>query len=704
MQSRWSDEEAGRTVERHAVTGVNEDLALRVYTTRLLGSEPPLVLHGGGNTSVKSRLTDITGRELDVLFVKGSGWDMGTIEPPGLPAVRLDGLLELAAVERMSDEEMVKLLRRNLLDPASPTPSVETLLHAWLPHKFIDHTHANAVVALTDQPDGESLCREVYGDRMAIVPYVMPGFDLARTAREVMEAHPDAEGMILLKHGIFTFGATAREAYERMIEGVSLAEERIGRGRARRFGAAGSTETGDGGSPSLSGVFAPRSLPADPARPSDIAPILRGLLAVRSEDEDAEPSRFVLDFRTGPAIRAYVDGEDLERYSQAGTATPDHVIRTKPWPLIVPPPEEGRLDEFARAAAEAVTAYRERYRAYFERHNRRVGGTKKPLDSSPRVILVPGVGLFAAGADARAAAIAADLAETTIEVIGDAESMSRFESIPEADLFDVEYWSLEQAKLGRATEKPLARRVAVVTGAAGAIGRATAAAFRAEGAEVALLDLPGTRLEEAARETGGLAVECDVTDDASVEAALEAVVAAFGGLDVLVSNAGAAWQGRMGEVPDAILRESFELNFFGHQRVARAAVGVLLRQGTGGSLLFNVSKQALNPGREFGPYGTPKAATLALMRQYALDYGAEGIRSNAVNADRIRSGLLTDRMVAERARARGVSEEEYLRGNLLGREVTADDVARAFVSLALARKTTGAFLTVDGGNPAAAPR
>lgn len=684
MQNRWSDEDAARMVERYAAEGVNEDLALRVYTSRLLGREPRLVLHGGGNTSAKSRVTDITGEELDVMFVKGSGWDMATIEPPGLPAVQLEPLLALASVDRLTDEEMVNLQRRALLDSTAPNPSVETLLHAWVPHAFIDHTHANAVLALTDQPEGEAICRELYGDRAAIVPYIMPGFDLAKKAKEVVDASPDAEGMILLKHGAFTFGATAREAYDRMIELVTLAEERIEAGGRKTFASA--------------------ALPAGVARQEEIAPLLRGLLAVETEAARGSYQRFVLDFRTSPAILEYVNGAELERYSQAGTVTPDHAIRTKPRPLILPPPEAGNLEGFAADARRAVDEYVEAYADYFERHNPRYGGLKTPLDASPRVVLVPGLGLFASGKDARAAAVAGDLAEATVEVITDAEAMDRFESISEAELFDIEYWSLEQAKLGKGTEPPLARHVTVVTGGAGVIGAATGAAFRQAGSEVALLDLPGERLERAAEEAGALAIECDVTSDDSVRAAIDAVVRARGGLDILVSNAGAAWQGRMAEVDDETLRRSFELNFFAHQRVAKAAVDVLARQGTGGCLLFNVSKQAVNPGAAFGPYGLPKAATLALVRQYAVEHGADGIRSNGVNADRIRSGILTGEMISSRAEARGVSESEYMRGNLLGQEVTAEDVAEAFVGLALARRTTGAILTVDGGNIAAALR
>jgi NAD(P)-dependent dehydrogenase (short-subunit alcohol dehydrogenase family) len=289
-------------------------------------------------------------------------------------------------------------------------------------------------------------------------------------------------------------------------------------------------------------------------------------------------------------------------------------------------------------------------------------------------------------------------------VITEAEAIGHFTSLSDPELFDIEYWSLEQAKLGKGQEAPLARHVVAVTGGAGAIGRATAAAFKAQGAEVAILDLPDASLEEGGRQVGALALACDVTDDGSVAAAFAQTVEAFGGLDILVSNAGAAWQGAIGQVSDQVLRDSFELNFFAHQRVAQAATAILLSQGTGGVLLFNTSKQAVNPGRNFGPYGLPKAATLALARQYALDYGDQGIRANAVNADRIRSGLLTDDMIGDRAKARGVTEDDYLRGNLLKREVQAADVARAFVDLALARKTTGAALTVDGGNIAAALR
>ncbi len=678
MENLWSDSDARAAIAQHAKKSIGEDLALRVYTTRLLGGEPRLVLHGGGNTSVKTRMADITGSEIDVLCVKGSGWDMGTIAAPGLPAVRLAPLKELHGLQALSDEDMVNVQRSNLLDAKSPNPSVETLLHAFLPHKFIDHTHSNAVLSLTDQPDGEALAADLYGKRAALVPYVMPGFALAKKCSEVGKANPDVEGLILLKHGIFSMGATAEEAYVRMIDLVTMAEKRLAKATRK--------------------IFPGVALPAKAASAAEIAPILRGLLSIPAKSGGREATqRFVFEFRSNPYILAYVGGKEIARYSQQGPVTPDHAIRTKGTPLVTPAPEAGKLDAFRKDAETALKKYVADYHAYFTRHNAKQMPPKKELDPVPRVVLVPGVGLFGIGNTSKDAKIAADLAETTVAVVADAERLGTYECIPEPDIFDIEYWSLEQAKLNASAEKPLARRVAVVTGGASGIGAATAAAFGREGAEVVVLDRDVSKVK-------GFAIACDVTDAAQVRAAFDRIAATYGGVDIIVSNAGAAWQGKIGEVDDATLRKSFELNFWAHQSVAQNAVRIMKAQGLGGCLLFNTSKQAVNPGPDFGPYGLPKAATLFLSRQYALDHGADGIRSNAVNADRIRSGLLTDDMIATRSMARGLSEADYMGGNLLGLEVTADDVAQAFVSLARAPKTTGAVITVDGGNIAAALR
>ena len=679
MKSGWADKDAQDFIARYAPKGVNADLAVRTYTTRLLGSDPKMVLHGGGNTSVKTSVKDQLGEDVEVICIKGSGWEMGVIEPAGLPAVRLEPLRKLRKLDVLSDEDMVNYQRINLLDSTSPNPSVETLLHAFLPHKFIDHVHSTAVLALTDQPDNKALVHEVYGDRVAYVPYTIPGFALAKAVAEVFDKHPKAEGLILLQHGIFTMGDTAEQAYGRMIEFVTMAEERLKLQRK---------------------TLVPGKLPGKLASVPEIAPILRGAVAIEKNAMAGTAKRQILDFRTNAQILAYVNGAELARYSQVGVVTPDHTIRTKNWPVIVPAPEAGKLEAWAKDVHAAVDAYVARYHRYFETNNAKSAVKKKELDPLPRVILVPGVGMFGIGASAKDAAIAADIAENAVAVITDAEAMGEYRSISEFDMFEVEYWSLEQAKLGKSNEKPLSRQVAVITGGGSGIGAATALAFAKQGAEVALLDRDLDAAKAAAKKIGAtaLAVECDVTDATSVRAAFDKVVSAFGGVDIVVSNAGAAWQGNIGTVDDAILRKSFELNFFAHQSVAQNAVRIMQMQGTFGCLLFNTSKQAVNPGKDFGPYGLPKAATLFLVKQYALDHGKDGIRANAVNADRIRTGLLTDDMVAKRSAARGVSEADYMAGNLLKREVTADDVADAFVYLATAAKTTAAVITVDGGN------
>jgi len=672
MKNRWSDAEAASLCRRLARLGAAKKLGLRVYTSRLLGSERSLVLHSGGNTSVKLKHNGA-----DVLHVKGSGHDLDDIGPDGFTPLDLAQLRDLKGLNGLSDDAMLDAFAAARIDRGSPAPSVETLLHVFLPDTFVDHTHANAVLALSNRADGEKLCKRIFQERAAVVPYAMSGFDLAKRVSQAVEAKPDVEGVVLLRHGLFTFGDSAKEAYDRMVGLVSLAEKALQKPKGKTFTAV--------------------KLPANRASPAEVAPILRGLAAIPGE-EAGDFGRFILDFRTGKAVRAYVDGKDVGRYATSGTATPDHVIRTKAKPLILPVPEAGKLDVFISAAGRAMADYEKAYRKYFDKNERRHDGGKSMLDPKPRVILVPGMGLFGLGRTVKDAGIAADLAECAVEVITATEVSGRFEGASEADLFDIEYWAPEQAKVDRASGKPLLGQVAAVTGGASGIGLATAGMFVDAGAAVAVLDLDEKVAADAANEIGAVGFACDVTDKRSVRKAMNRVAETFGGLDILVSNAGAAWQGRIGEVDESVLRKSFELNFWGHQNAAQAAVGIMRAQGTGGCLLFNTSKQAVNPGKNFGPYGLPKAATLFLMKQYALDHGVDGIRSNAVNADRIRSGLLTVEMIASRSKARGVSEADYMSGNLLGREVTADDVARAFLHLALARTTTAAVLTVDGGN------
>lgn len=684
MDNLWRDDDAEAMVAKYAGQGINRDLALRTYTTRLLGGEPRLVLHGGGNTSVKTSVTDLVGDTHEVLCVKGSGWDMGVIEPAGLPAVKIAPLLKARRLARLSDEDMVTLQRANLVDPASPNPSVEALLHAFLPHKFVDHTHSTAILAIADQRESLAMSREIWGDRLGFVPYIMPGFGLAKSAAEVFDRDPSVEGLILDKHGIFTFGDTAKEAYDRMILFVTMAEDFV-KSRGRR-------------------PFTPARLPDDLASARDIAPMLRGAVSVNRGAGSFD--RMVSVFRATPDILDFVNSAQVEDMARRGVSTPDLSIRIKTGPMVLKAPAKADLTGYRAHVEERVSAFMAEYKAYFEENDARDDVKRTMLDPMPRLTLVPGLGMFGHGRTLKDAAIAADLGEMWIEAARDAESVGRFEPVSRPDLFELEYWSLEQAKLAGAKPKPFTGQVVIVTGGAGAIGSATARAFAREGAHVAVLDLDGPRAAEVAKAAGNgaIGVACDVADVTSVRAAFDAVVDRFGGVDILVSNAGAAWEGAIATLDDATLRKSFELNFFSHQLMAQNAVRIMKQQGTGGVILFNVSKQAINPGPNFGAYGLPKAALLFLSRQYALEHGRDGIRVGAVNPDRIRSGLLNDEMIGTRSKSRGVSVEEYMAGNLLQLEVTADHVAQAFVHQALAERTTGDVTTVDGGNIAAVLR
>ena len=677
MQSRWSDADAQATIERYREEPrVNEDVALRVYTSRLIGGDPALVLHGGGNTSVKTTLVDDTGKEVPVLCVKGSGWNLGSIEPAGLPAVRLESLGALRERDALSDEEMVNAQRTRLIDASSPNPSVETLLHGFLPHKFIDHSHADAILALVDQPDAAAICKEVFGARLGVVPYVMAGFALAKLAAEIYESDPKVEGLLLLQHGLFTFGDSAKQSYERHIDAIDTAE---------RFGAARAK--------SVQVVRRDRA----PLSYESVAPILRGRLG-------GGERKYVLDLRCGPAVDAFLARADLDSVSQRGTATPDHVIRTKRVPLLLDITQEMDGAAVRSHIDQRLASYRKEYVAYVEREASSKGRRVAQLDPDPRIILVPGLGLIAAGASPKAASVAADVYEHTIEVIETAEAIGRYDALPTADLFDMEYWSLEQAKLGKASPRPLQGQVVYVSGAARGIGAATAVAFASAGATLYLTDRDEAPLREVAESIGAPFEVVDVTGEDAVRASVDRCVRLFGGLDGIVSNAGVAPQAAIDTVATDELKGCFDVNFFSHQYLASATVAVLRAQGNGGFLLFNASKAAFNPGKGFGAYATAKAAVVALMKQYAIECGDIGVRSNAVNADRIRTTLLNEADVQRRAEVRGLDADAYYRSNLLSREVTAEDVASAFVNLALAPATTGCVVTVDGGNIAASPR
>ena len=677
MKNDWSNLEAKRYIKKYKKLGYSEDVALRVYTTRLLGRNRELVLHGGGNTSVKTNIKDLDGKNYEVLCVKGSGWDMAEIEPEGLPAVKLQPLLALKNKKVLSDEDMVAYQKRNLINIKSPNPSVETFLHAFLPFKFVDHTHSDAIMSITNRPEGLALSKKIFGNKVSIVPYVMPGFGLSKKIHEVYSKNPKINCLILLNHGIFTFDDDAKKSYDLMIKYVTLAEKAIKKLKKKKIKQIKNYKT----------KFSPY----------EIAPILRGLLS------ENKGQKFIVNFRSNKKLNYFINGKNIENYSVKGTATPDHVIRVKPFPLIITPKPNSTLEEFKKLANKKFIKYRKKYIKYFNKNKKKVREKKLILDTSPRVILVQNIGLFSVGDNFNASKIAGDLTETNARVISSVEETSKYKFISEKDIFDVEYWSLEQAKIKKA-KKELQGHIVVITGSSGAIGSATYKIFKSHGAEIILLDYNLKKVKEMKSKVNDLCIHCDVRDKNSVKKAFKLICEKYGGIDILISNAGTATGGSIAEVEDKVLRQSFEDNFFSHQNCASEAIKIMKKQNINGCLLFNISKQSVNPGKNFGPYGLPKSALLNLCKQYALDYGSIGIRSNGVNADRIRSGLLNDRMIKSRAKAREVTSEEYMKGNLLLEEVKAEDVAKAFFHLATSKKTTGAVLTVDGGNIAASMR
>jgi rhamnulose-1-phosphate aldolase/alcohol dehydrogenase len=696
MESRWDDAEAAKCRELYSAMG--DALGARVYTSRLIGAEPDLVLHGGGNTSLKARARDLFGREIDVLHVKGSGHDLATIEPAGLPALRLEPLLALRALDSLSDEDMVAEQRRALLDPSAPTPSIETLLHAFLPAKFVDHSHADAILALTNQPDGEARVRVLFGDRVGWVPYAMPGFALAKRAAEVFEKDPKVEGLVLEKHGIFTFGDDAKTSYERHIALV---------GRADAYFA---EVMGDRRPLDARPVVAMREW-------KEIASVVRGALAVRTGDLDQPYRRFVLEHRSSDLILHFAAAPQGPELAVTAPITPDHVIRTKGPYLFLERPPYGNYDALAERLREEIETYRVAYAKYFDRNVEARGVQRVMLDPTPRVLVLPGIGIVAVGETRRAARIAADIAEHTVRVKVWAASIGQYEGLSDSELFDMEYWSLEQAKLGRAAPLPLEGQVALVTGGAGAIGEGVARELVRAGANVVLVDKDEARLDAVRDRIGADVCEtvvCDVTDEGDMRDAFLRAAELLGGVDIVVVNAGVAHAGALADLDLEAFEEAVDVNLKGAFLTLREALFQLRRQGTGGSIVLVSTKNVFAPGAEFGAYSASKAGAHQLGRVAALEGAAIGVRVNLVNADAVfgepenPSGLWQE-VGPARAAARGIPAGElpefYRNRNLLKARVTPAHVGRAVVFFARQETpTTGAVLPVDGGLPDAFPR
>ena len=651
----WNSEEAAR---------FSGELGLRVYTSQLLGRDPSLVLHGGGNTSVKLREPDVLGEAQDLLYVKGSGWDLATIREAGFVPVQLPHLLKLAKLESLSDPQMISELATHVMRARAPAPSVETILHAILPYPYVDHTHADALLAVTNTADGARRIREIYGDDVVVIPYVMPGFDLARVcAREFpRQAHARTLGMVLLNHGIFSFGSSARESYERMITLVERAEGYLRGQRAWHR-------------------------PAAPGPPSAASAASRLTIAQLRRDISA-CAGFAVIFAThqDEKFLAFAQRQDLAQISQQGPATPDHVIRTKRLPML------GR----------DVGAYAAAYKDYFASQAAAAREPKVMLDPAPRVVLDAALGIGCVGRSVREANIVRDLYAHTIDVILAATALGGYQALPEKDIFDMEYWDLEQAKLAQAGAPPVfAGEIALVTGAASGIGKACVESLLARGAAVVALDL-NPDITGLFRRPDVLGLQCDITSPEQIARALDRGVLTFGGLDLLVLNAGIFPGGeRVAALDDDAWRHVMHVNVDANLTLLRETHPLLKLALRGGRVVIIGSKNVPAPGPGAAAYSASKAALTQLARVVALEWGADGIRVNTLHPNAVfDTAIWSDQVLAQRARQYGLSVAEYRCNNVLKVEVCSRDVAELAAAMcgSLFDKTTGAQLPVDGGN------
>ncbi|MFK7742264.1 MAG: bifunctional aldolase/short-chain dehydrogenase [Planctomycetota bacterium] len=683
-------------------------VAERVYTSRLLGRDPRLVLHGGGNTSVKTVQQDLLGRDVEVLCVKGSGWDLVDIEPPGLPACRLEQLRELRTLDSLPDEGMVQAVRATLLDSRSPNPSVEALLHAFLPHAFVDHTHANAILTLTDQQDPEHFVRAAFGDALGepldvvVLPWIMPGFPLAKAVADAYERHPSCIGVVLAKHGLFTFGDTAEQSYRRTIDIVTRAERYL----AQQLG--GSVEM-------LSPDFITVPALERVAKIAEVLPTLRGACA--ESPSLGVCTRTVAEVRLSDEMAAFGTHADARRLCESNPITPDHVIRTKGPYLHLDESEWSDL----RVVRARVAQYEAAYRRYYEASACEISPDHMH-SPKPIVCVLAGLGLVALHNSKAAACIAADIAEHSLRVKAEADALGGFVPLSDRELAEMEYWPLEVAKLGKKAPAPLAGRVALVTGGAGAIGLGIAEVLLEHGACVFLTDVDGARLESVVERlrrehrAGGRIASAiaDLTDEHAVRRVFEACAVAFGGVDCIVPNAGVALVRSLREMRAEELRRVLDVNTTATMLVLQQAERVLREQGTGGSVVLQASKNVFAPGASFGAYSASKAAALQLGRIAALEFADMGVRVNMINADAVfgddvvPSKLWQD-VGPDRMRARGLDEaglRSYYRDrSLLKATVTPRHVGEAVAWFARElTPTTGAVLPIDGGVAAAFPR
>lgn len=702
MKSRWSDADAAAFVERYSKQW-GENLALRAYSSRLLGAEKELVHHGGGNTSVKCVFSTILGEKIPAVYVKASGRDLATIEPEGHTGLDLDALRRLRILPALDDDAMTGELLARRFDARAASPSIEALLHAFTSAKFVDHTHADAILVLTNQSNGKERVREALGGNVVFLDYAKPGFPLAKAVADALDRSPGCEGVVLAKHGLLTWGESARASYEKTIDLVTRAEEYAASKLERTVRAGAVTDP----------VVARE-------RYIQTAPILRGALAAKTDDPDRPYDRFILRPLITEDVLALVDSPEGKRIALTPPLTADHLIRTKPLPLWIDDPAYGDEAKLKGQIVYAVADYARRYEEYLARHADGFAPGVARFDPNPRVILLPGLGAVCAGAGVGDAGMARDITAETLAVKSKIAAMGTYEGLSEDHLFDMEYLPLQHAKLLKNDRPPLAREVALVTGAAGAIGAGVCEELLKAGCHVAVSDLHGEALTTLAvelRKTYGervFAVPLDVTDTGSVKEGFRRVIQAWGGIDLVVANAGIAHVSPLTELDPEAYRRLERVNVEGTLNVIAEAGRLFRKQGTGGDIVLVSSKNVFSPGAGFGAYSATKAAAHQLARIASLELAPIDVRVNMVAPDAVfshgtrRSGLWAE-IGPDRMKARGLDEkglEDYYRGrNLLKTRVTAVHVARAVLFFATRQTpTTGATIPVDGGLPDATPR
>ncbi len=664
MHSRWNDQDAA--------THEHSDLAMRVYTSRLLGADPSLVLHGGGNTSVKSTAQDFFGREVEVLYVKGSGWDLGSIEAAGFAPLRLHETKLLAERDSLTDTEMAKQLRAILLDQTAPSPSVESILHASVPHRYVDHTHTDSVVTLSNNPRGEELIAELFPDCI-VLPYIMPGFILSKQVFDAIKSHnlSNYKGIVLMHHGVFTYAEDGKTAYENMIELVDRADRYI-------------TQHADQSIP-------PAEPPARSTTQLDASELLR-FATIRRAVSLARGCAQLARLDTADPARRFANRDDLARITSRGPITPDHVIRTKRTAAILESSSDHGDD------VPEIGTFVEDYERYFAKHN---DGQLTMLDSAPRWAVWKHHGTLGFGSTIKDCGIIGDITRHTVWAIQTGESLGGWEALPAQDVFDLEYWILEQVKLQKpkGSQKPHLGKIAIVTGAAGGIGRAAMNALHQDGAVVVGLDLDPS-ITETMNAPGLLGIECDLTDEAAIRTAVEHTVAHFGGLDILVANAGIFESGQsIAELGDSWDRH-LAVNLTATQRLLKHAIP-FLRVGIDAAILVVGSRNCAAPGAGAAAYSVSKAGVTQLARVAALELAPEGVRVNVVHPDAVfDTGLWTPAALEASAARYGMSVEDYKAKNLLKIEIRSQDVGQLISTVAgpVFAATTGAQIPVDGGN------